>query len=231
MSGRNSSFKDKAIHFWMYYKVRTIGFTVLFLVGIAVIVNYLSYDPQGELQIAVQSRCINSEKVADWKEQLCKKYDIDQEEIKIRLMWTGAPAGYPENRISYMHFVAGIQLEQIDLIIGDANSMIDSPALDSYFTLNEIFDEEELDILFSAAEVNAGNSANGILKAKVVDDETVIFDSKLSEKDPDTKCYFACVGELPNNITGEDAVYIGIVRNTPNLDIAKQFLNDLVVGD
>lgn len=231
------SLKEKVVHIWTYYKARVIAAAVVFAVAVSLIGGMIAgtMEPEPKLQLTVQSNWINEDRLESWKAQVAEQMNLDVDEIRVLTLAAGFTEEMVTEKTAAVYQFAGyIQGKQVDVMLGDAVSMMDSPTPESFVDLREAFTEEEWAQLTQKAESLTTEDYPAVLTGYTMEKESgpsIEFDLELNMKDEGVGCYFICIGQPSEKIIGADTAYAGIPVNAPNMENAKQWIWKSVMGE
>lgn len=226
--------KKKAAYIFQYYWPHMIIAAVCIGLAIYIIGKFtFNKDKPISLGIVVETESpITPDPVEDLADKLSEKYpDLCQDGealIEVYPYYMHYEEGSTDDVLTAYKFLAQVAAQQVDIFIGDKESLL-KHASDGYITsLGEYFTEEELAELEEKANALSSDGSSGMIRQDYV--VTDVSGNEMSRTE-DVPCLL-CICGADSDIDacyseGNQDIYLGIVVNSSHEEAAKQMVYDL----
>lgn len=227
------SLKEKIAHIFHYYWL--IG---LICIGAAIAVGSLGYnlfhkEPEACVGIGVLAKYMDINYIVELPEDLDRAYPEFTEEgahpFRAYPFYNNYISAQTDEAIaSQYRMAASIDLQILDIFVGDAESIVGAAKNGYLMDLRELFTAEEYEMVLSEAQKRAeGTEYPGIVEIDIMTTDDAGKIETIQEDIPCIVCVTKGSSELDQVLLNEET-YIGVVYNTPHKENVKSFILKLL---
>lgn len=226
--------REKADHIWTYYKVPIL--VIIFLVFfVGWWINHLFINPplKTGFSVIAYGGAVDGSAASVLQEEYKKKLPQflgEREQFSIQTFndYHDEVLDYEQKMASALAIMARVTTGEVDVIVGDRETMEKLISSEYFMPLEQLFDEDEWEEIQKLAARRAETSQKDGEKKNV----GVISAEILSLEDPDSELagehpYLLCIGGCKSEeklFYDLSTPYLGVVSNSPHLDKVKEYI-------
>ncbi len=226
--------KEKIAYIWQYYRIQMLVVVIIVVIIVSIIGRFtFNKPPEACLQLGFRSEYLDPDAIDALPQHLETLYPEMTENGEKVFTSLEFYAGYraeqaQENEATYYKLAGSIAAGQVDVLIGDLDTLTEEANMDTYKDLREVFTEEELERINELASPRTEDGEGEGLVYLTYNNVTVNGRTESQVEDtPLLICISGCNENIDNCLAG-DVGYLAIVNNTTNIENVKTLIWSLL---